>query len=44
VPPVFARSQLDRRTKAVIDDDALFGDEAEGEDNPFVMGGFARYV
>lgn len=24
----------------VIDDDALFGDEVEGEDNPFVMGGF----
>lgn len=25
----------------VIDDDALFGDEVEGEDNPFVIGGFA---
>ena len=24
-----------------IDDDALFGDEVEGEDNPSVMGGFA---
>lgn len=25
----------------VIDDDALFGDEVEGDENPFVMGGFA---
>lgn len=27
-----------------IDDDALFGDEVEGDDNPFVMGGFADMV
>lgn len=24
----------------LVDDDTLFGDEVEGEDNPFVMGGF----
>ncbi|KAF9783848.1 hypothetical protein BJ322DRAFT_1007972 [Thelephora terrestris] len=27
-----------------LDDDALFGDEIEGDENPFVMGGFADMV
>ena len=43
MPPVSASSPLDKQANegGAIDDDTLFGDEVEGEDNPFVMGGFA---